>query len=256
METSVFEPKIGISNEDFMKKGYYIGNISEIIENVGEFEKLKNVFIENNKNEKGRFRYRYEYTNFTPLVYNHQIKVEEIEERRKLIEENGYKTIQKWYEFCSQFQDDYIDVVSVIKSSINKFIPKIYPDLENRMNFTESITLYENGDFIEPHIDHVSEERYCVVLLYLSDEQNYNDGGAELLVGVGDQNELVKPLFGTYVILDFKENGVLHAVEETKNNFQRFTYINFISIKSDEQIQRELEEGLEKIRETNLKNEN
>lgn len=235
METNTFSPTMAISREEFLKKGYYIGNLSEIIENVDDLRKIKDALIDKNKDEdsKKHFRCRYEYTNFTPMEYVHSIPVTEIEERRKLIEDNGYKTIQKWYEYCHQGQDEYVNLQKVLKNSIETFVPKIYPELSNgRLAHGDSLTLYENGDFIEPHVDHANPERFCVVLIYLSDEENYNDGGAELLVGVGEQNELVKPLFGTYVVLDFQKNGVLHAVEPVKNDFQRWTYINFIHIKN------------------------
>lgn len=235
METNTFSPQISISREDFLNKGYYIGNLSEIIEDIEGFRKIKDAFIEKNKTDEAKsgFRCRYEYTNFTPMEYIHSIPVTEIEERKKLIEENGYKTIQKWYEYCNQGQDEYIILQKELRKAIDQFVPKIYPELSgNMLNHGDGLTLYENGDFIEPHVDHANPERFCVVLIYLSDEENYNDGGAELLVGVGEENELVKPLFGTYVILDFQKNGVLHAVEPVKNDFQRWTYINFIHIKN------------------------
>jgi len=115
---------------------------------------------------------------------------------------------------------------------IEKYIPLIYPDLKNNMEHNHALTLYKNGDFITPHTDGMNPSRYCVVLVYLNESSEYNDGGGRLLVGTDRENtEYVDPIIENFVILDFTSNEVLHAVEEVKNNFERLTYINFISNK-------------------------
>jgi len=38
---------------------------------------------------------------------------------------------------------------------------------------------------------------------------------------------VVKPIKGKFCILDFTRNNPNHSVEMVKNDFRRFTYINF-----------------------------
>ena len=45
--------------------------------------------------------------------------------------------------------------------------------------------------------------------------------------------EEVLPVKYNFSILDFSENNVNHAVEVVKNNFRRFTYIDFIYNESE-----------------------
>jgi len=44
----------------------------------------------------------------------------------------------------------------------------------------------------------------------------------------------VIPLKGNYVILDFTKHNLYHQVQEVKNNFRRFSYINFVYNKEKE----------------------
>ncbi len=43
----------------------------------------------------------------------------------------------------------------------------------------------------------------------------------------------VPPKFGDYVILDFTQNNVRHAVNKIKNGFKRFTYAHFVEMKEN-----------------------
>ena len=70
-------------------------------------------------------------------------------------------------------------------------------------------------------------------MIYLSDEKDYIDGGGKLIIDDGDTKEEVLPVKYNFSILDFTENNVNHAVEVVKNNFRRFTYIDFIYNESE-----------------------
>ena len=116
---------------------------------------------------------------------------------------------------------DYFD------TNVEQYLKKIYPESINNGKSNSNFTLYENGDFITPHRDGFNIWRYCVILIYLSDEKDYNDGGGELIIEENGTREVIKPVKGKFCILDFTRNNPKHSVEIVKNNFRRFTYINF-----------------------------
>ena len=66
------------------------------------------------------------------------------------------------------------------------------------------------------HRDGFNISRYCVILIYLSDEKNYNDGGGELVIEENGVREVIKPVKGNFCILDFTRNNPNHAVNVVK----------------------------------------
>lgn len=58
--------------------------------------------------------------------------------------------------------------------------------------------------------------------------KDYINGGGRLIIDDGNIKEEVLPVKYNFSILDFTENNVNHAVEVVKNDFRRFTYIDFI----------------------------
>ena len=67
-----------------------------------------------------------------------------------------------------------------------------------------------------------------MILIYLSDEKDYINGGGELVIEENNVRIEVKPINSYYAILDFSRNNPNHAVNPVKNDFRRFTYIDFI----------------------------
>ena len=116
---------------------------------------------------------------------------------------------------------------SYFNDEVAKYLKKIYPESIGNETHNCNFTLYENGDFITPHRDGFNISRYCVILIYLSDEKDYNDGGGELVILENGVEVVVPPIKGNFAILDFTRNNANHAVNIVKNNFVRFTYINF-----------------------------
>ena len=213
---------------DYLYEGYYVGKMTELVADIPEFLRLSNEFMINADRDAENFGYRYEYNDGgRDIPYEKTIKNSEIAERAKLVQENGYKEIQKWGEFF--LGAEYSQIISFMRKNVEEFVSKIYPDLKDNFVHQDSITLYENGDFIEPHTDGMNHARYCVVLAYLSNPEDYNDGGGKLVLGCGDEIETyVDPTNINFVLIDFTKSETLHAVEAVKNNFKRFTYINFI----------------------------
>mgnify|MGYP006194963861 FL=1 len=66
------------------------------------------------------------------------------------------------------------------------------------------------------------------MLIYLSPEKEYIDGGGKLILQDKGYYDEVIPVDVNFAILDFSKNNPNHAVEAVKNNFVRYTYINFI----------------------------
>jgi hypothetical protein len=58
-------------------------------------------------------------------------------------------------------------------------------------------------------------------------------GGGKLIIDNGDTKEEVLPIKYNFTILDFTENDINHSVEVVKNNFRRFTYIDFVYNESE-----------------------
>ena len=70
-----------------------------------------------------------------------------------------------------------------------------------------------------------------MVLIYLSDEKDYIDGGGKLILQDKGYYDEVIPIHLNFAMLDFSKNNSNHAVEMVKNDFKRFTYINFIQVR-------------------------
>lgn len=211
---------------DFLDKGYYIGKTTDIIKDNGKFEEMIKKIKEQLPDMKGHYRYEYNLLNSGLEEYPHAIQFDEIEERDKFVKERDLFVIQKWGEYFLNPQDDF---VKYFRGVVEEYIPKLYPDLKNNISHNDAITLYKDGDFITPHTDGMNAARYCVILIYLNNPSEYNDGGGRLIVGSNkEKTEYVNPTTENFVILDFTSNEVLHAVEPVKNGFERLTYINFI----------------------------
>jgi Rps23 Pro-64 3,4-dihydroxylase Tpa1-like proline 4-hydroxylase len=129
---------------------------------------------------------------------------------------------------------------------VEEYVPKIYPELKDNIDHQDNFTLYENGDHITPHNDGENSARYCVILIYLSDKNDYNNGGGELEISEYGTTVKLLPLNDNFSILDFTRNNPNHSVLRVCNDFKRFTYINFVHNKKmvDEQKLRETNKNI------------
>jgi len=226
---------IPISPNDFFTKGAYVGNLvdffndDEINNFKNEREKLK-VFFETQKDKiKCRFMYNDHNDDYT-----HSIPYYDVQEREKFIKENNFRATQKWHEF-SGYENQAVKFVEIT----SKIVKYFYPNIKISNYPIGGFTLYEDTHFIEPHLDGMNERRICVLIMYLSDESEYNETtGGELVIEPNkDLNEVIlggpkieytiKPVFGTFSLLDFSKNNINHAVNEVKNGFKRYAFINF-----------------------------
>jgi GDP-L-fucose synthase len=212
--------------KSLLDKGYYIGNINEIFDNDEELNKYI-LELEQISETKKHYRARLDYT-LDPDEERYEVGIteEEVKVREEFIKKNNRTVIQRWWESQSP-EGVFNDVKSYFDQRVQKYLEKIYPESKGIGSNDSNFTLYENGDFITPHRDGFNIWRYCVILIYLSDENKYNDGGGELVIEENGIREIIKPIKGTFCILDFTRNNAYHAVNHVKNDFKRFTYINF-----------------------------
>jgi GDP-L-fucose synthase len=212
--------------KELFDKGYYIGKLDEIFKNDQELENSISKLIDISQT-KEHYRARYDYhIDSEDERYPTSITEDEIKEREKFITENNKKVVQKWWESSSP-SGVFNEIKKYFDDKVELYLQKIYPESVNTGSSNSNFTLYENGDFITPHRDGFNVWRYCVILIYLSDEKEYNDGGGELVIEENGIREIIKPTKGNFCILDFTRNNANHAVNHVKNDFRRFTYINF-----------------------------
>jgi GDP-L-fucose synthase len=218
-------PKLKIYTKDLLDKGYYVGNLDEIITDFNELD-IKIDEIKLLSETKKFYKARYDYSlDLGEDRYEPSVTEDELPERIEYVKKNNKKMVQRWWE--SENSEAFNKVKNYFDENVEKYLKKVYPESINNGKSNSNFTLYENGDFITPHRDGFNIWRYCVILIYLSDEKDYNDGGGELIIEENGTREITKPLKGKFCILDFTRNNVKHSVELVRNNFRRFTYINF-----------------------------
>jgi hypothetical protein len=210
-------------------------NDDEYNEMLSVKEKVKEYSITNRDTE---LYCRYIISNYEH-DYPHRIPLSEVEDRDLFIKNNNLKVFQKWFEYKMKHElgePNYTDFfINVCKRILNRF----YPDYEINYNggFGD-FTLYEDGHFIIDHKDGNNVGRACVIIIYLSSELEYNnDGGGELVIRTNSEKEYtIKPILGTFSLLDFSQNDVHHQVNMVKNGFKRYAFINFFYIKEGQEF--------------------
>jgi Rps23 Pro-64 3,4-dihydroxylase Tpa1-like proline 4-hydroxylase len=216
--------ELSFLKRDLFDNGFYVGKLDEIFTDIntlnGKIEELKSL---SKTKEYYSARFDYNLSDNEPR-YKISLNEEEYEERKKFVKENNKKVVQKWWESTSPV---FNELKNYFNDEVVKCLKKIYPESIGNELHNSNFTLYENGDFITPHRDGFNISRYCVILIYLSDEKDYNNGGGELVIIENGVEVVVPPIKGNFAILDFTRNNANHAVNPVKNDFVRYTYINF-----------------------------
>lgn len=88
-----------------------------------------------------------------------------------------------------------------------------------------NLSCYSKNDWLHKHTDDDSENRVCVVLVYLNHVWDSKNGG-QLSLG----NKLIEPNFGNVIILDNTKNSVEHEVLNVIDG-NRFALSSFILTK-------------------------
>jgi Rps23 Pro-64 3,4-dihydroxylase Tpa1-like proline 4-hydroxylase len=217
---------IPIPLSSFLEEGVYIGNLYDFIdenEMIQIDSKIKDIHNYVNSDRESALLCRYDYEPPTH-EYKHSLSLKEVPERDLFIEKNNYNTIQKWYEFEMdwEFHQYFCDLCT-------KILNTLYPNTEIMKNDRMGdFTLYEDGHFIHSHKDGADNGRLCVLIIYLTKESEYNDGGGELVVTTSSNKQYtIKPLLGTFSVLDFSKNDPVHEVKKVKNGFKRYAFMKF-----------------------------
>ena len=103
-------------------------------------------------------------------------------------------------------------------------------ETSQQLKFNSQFTMYSNGCFLQNHKDGKVEGRLCVILAYLNEEYDEENGGLLVL----NTNEKVLPKIGNIAILDLGEFDIEHQVTEVVGNQNRYCVLSFISLKNEE----------------------
>ena len=214
-----------IDVQEYLKSGYYVGNVSELTMDLTYFT-----------DQVKQMRAIVAGSNMTWALiqsvlhhpeYNFSTPSSDATARKQLIIDSGYTVTQQWSLLENKIDTNYFD------NLLYEFGYKIYPQLtpECTYGFVQ-ITSYKAGDLIEYHTDGQNPGRFFAGLIYLSDP--YENGGGEIDIWetpytIQDPDITVSPHYGTFVLIDFTKNNPGHAVRIVKDNFHRLCYLNFVS---------------------------
>ena len=224
--------KIDLNIRKFLTEGgFYFGKTDKII---GDRDEHLNVIYNTHKacETKDCFSYRYEYNlpdsfeGEKPIKKQHYDKssIPKLEEFVR--NANGFE-IQKWWE-TTKYSQDLVDSRDYFQKLVEGFVFDLYPDLKDNILHQDAFTIYEEYDHITPHSDGENPTRYCVVLIYLSDESDYHDNGGKLVVSEFGKDFELNPVRDNFAMLDFTLNNPNHSVTPVSGDFKRITYIDFI----------------------------
>jgi Rps23 Pro-64 3,4-dihydroxylase Tpa1-like proline 4-hydroxylase len=193
------------------------------------------------------YRHNYQPPNNQPQDYQHKLKLRDAEERDKFCKDNDLLVWQAWLESSPPDESGLIDFPFDIGLKIVKqFYPEFTEGLDHRIA-KGNISLFEDGHFICNHRDGKNTGRICGIIIYLTPESEYHEGGGELVSKTNsDKTVIAKPTFGKFSLFDFTENNIEHEVNPVKNGFKRFAYINFFTLR-DENFN-----GIDLTKKTNL----
>jgi len=229
-------PLDSLKQSFLINEGAYCGDLFDFLES-NEIEYLKTLITKvkeyATKERNNELYCRYNYHLLKDEVsginandnFKHSIKLSEVAERDAFVKENDREITQKWFEFFGVNEEcKYFNEIS------KKILTYFYPNEEIDYLAVPQFTLYEDGHFIADHNDGENVGRVCGLIIYLSYEEDYNDGGGELVIKTNSNNlYTIRPVFGTFSLLDFTKNNIRHSVNMVKNGFKRYSFIYFFN---------------------------
>jgi Rps23 Pro-64 3,4-dihydroxylase Tpa1-like proline 4-hydroxylase len=226
-----------IKEKFLIENGYYVGNINEVLNNqeidtLIRYSKALKDYV--NKDKENILRINYQVYGVTKDEFPDWISYQEGKERDVIVKERELNVFQKWHYYTPQSEEcselpKFLDYIGI------KIIGELYPTLElneDLFQMSGNINFYEEGDFIDAHKDGHNDKRLCVCLIYLNNEEEYKNNGGEIVLTTKEgKNISVEPIIPNFVVLDFTQNSIVHAVNMVKNNFQRHAWIRFYQYK-------------------------
>jgi hypothetical protein len=215
----------------FLEEGAFIGNLCDFIDSNTMIQiesKIKYIrsYVESDRESVLTCRYNYAPES---KIYENQIRLKEVPARDLYVEKNNLVVTQKWYEFFVDIEHNKY-FFNLSKKIVKTFYPNIEIEEGDRLG---NFTLYEDGHFISSHRDGYNNNRLCALIMYLSNVVDYNNGGGELIITVNSgAQHVVRPLLGTFSLIDFSKNDLIHEVKAVKNGFKRYAFIHFFKVKN------------------------
>jgi len=208
----------------YFANGYYTGTLDEIFKDKDLFENNVMAMKQSFENKDSKV-WRYNHTISNDQSIASFISIDEIAERKRLVEKNQYSVFQQLYtgpppEHSRKY----------FQKCIESFIEPIYPlDKPFYYHHNDNLNVMVSGDHINNHVDGGNPERICGFIIYLSNYSDYieKSGGGELIL---NNDIVVMPVKGTFVLLDYTKHNIKHEVKLVKNDFIRMAYVNFITI--------------------------
>jgi len=213
-----------IDINSYLSRGYHFGNITDIFDNINEFnmicDQICDISINNETYWNCQFVVGSDSEEFSPHLIPIGLKADRqirANQQNLIILQRSY-SMKKSYLVNHFF--NYFDKFSI------QFLKKIYNNDvgDGGNNF---IQCYINGDKLNPHTDNHNEAT-CALVIYLSNDHYDNNGGLLNLTNIG---ESCVPLRGMYSLLDLTKNNPRHEVTEVTGDFRRFSYLLFASKK-------------------------
>jgi len=219
-----------INLTEFLKKGYYFGNVSEIFPDIEQFKFMSYKIIEPDLNDETHWVCQQqiatnnknipEYLN--QKILPHMVSLSVGEERKEIVYEYGLETISH----TLIQKNPNKDIMEYFKNYCTKYVQKIY-NREEYSDFHQSIQCFIEGSKLNPHTDsHNGSD--CVLILYLSNDIWDNNGGELKITNTGD---ICKPIHGNFSLLDLTKNDIRHEVTTVTGAFKRYSYLFRPSIK-------------------------
>ena len=161
--------------------------------------------------------------------------------------ENGINTNFKTFEEANKIKNEKLSLLE--KEDItqiwlyghpkegNDALRKLYTELTKYfydiddsvdLNLDISISLYNEGCFLNDHIDGKSPvKNYASMLVYLNKNWKPENGGNLILRGDDGIDYKVIPEFGNVAIIDLQNFDIYHQVEQVISDVERYTIICF-----------------------------
>lgn len=224
-------------NDSLKERGFYVGDLSEIVResDMPEFDTMSTMIKNFPIQDDTAFYHCCVLGTHNDPEWPLTIPVSIIESHKEKIKEHSKQVTQQWFQLAG---GEHTNPASTyFRDIVNGFIRDCYPEINetfSNLEFRDNFTFYQNGDFIFQHQDGRNPGRIAAVLIYMSEPDEYDNAGGELVIQGEDQTSdaqdhvTVPPVKGNYVVLDFKEHNPFHSVNQVTGNFKRYCYLAFL----------------------------
>jgi hypothetical protein len=212
-----------IDVDSYLSTGYHFGNVTDIFENINEFNLLCDQIC-NIPIDETYWGCQFVVGCDTDEFIPHIIPISLKEDRQTRAAQQNLDVIQCAYSMKRLSTVNHF--FNYFQQHSTEFLKKIYHNKAGDGG-NDFINCYVNGDKLNPHTDNHNEST-CALVIYLSNDNYDNNGG---LLNIVEYAESCVPIRGIYSLLDLTQNNLRHQVTEVTGNFRRFSYHIFASKK-------------------------